>query len=162
MRKRKITDEEFYNNIQDNKEQFYRIAYSYLGSKQDSLDAIQEVTYRSYKNLDKLKNNKYFKTWFIRILINYCIDQRKKNKKTVKLYKDFEDMSFNYIDKIEVHDIVNRLKAKYREIILLKYFEELTIREISDVLDIPEGTVKTRLSRGLNKLRKSINGGDKN
>ncbi|WP_130805590.1 sigma-70 family RNA polymerase sigma factor [Senegalia massiliensis] len=154
---------EFYKILNENKDQLYRIAYSYLGDKEEALDAIQEITYKGYTNLHKLKKKEYMKTWTIRILINYCINRKKKMKRKVELYKEFEDGNINFQQDLEVHDLVDRLKPKYREIIILKYFEDLTISEISNILDTPEGTIKTRLSRGLNSLREGINiGGDVN
>ncbi|MGO1527502.1 MAG: RNA polymerase sigma factor [Senegalia sp. (in: firmicutes)] len=148
---------EFYRILKENKDQLYRIAYSYLGDKEEALDAIQETTYKGYTNLNKLKKKEYMKTWTIRILINYCINRKKKMKRKVELYKDFEDGNINFQHDLEVHDLVERLKPKYREIIILKYFEDLTIAEISKILDMPEGTIKTRLNRGLNSLREEIN-----
>lgn len=159
----KEIESEFYIILNENKEQLYRIAYSYLGDKEEALDAIQETAYKGYKNLHKLKKREYMKTWTIRILINYCINRKKKMSKTVELYKEFKDGKINFQEDLEVHDLVDRLRPKYREIIILKYFEGLTISEISNILDTPEGTVKTRLSRGLNSLREGINsGGDVN
>lgn len=148
---------EFYKLFKENKEQLYRIAYSYLGDKEEALDAIQETAYKGYKNLHKLKKKEYMKTWTIRILINYSINRKKKLSKTVELYKEFEDKDIKYQENLEVHDLVDHLRPKYREIIILKYFEDLTISEISNILNMPEGTIKTRLSRGLKSLREILN-----
>jgi RNA polymerase sigma-70 factor (ECF subfamily) len=66
----------------------YKIAYSYFGNEQDALEAIQETTCRAYNNFHKLKQPQYFKTWLIRILINYCIDEKKRMKKSTLLIED--------------------------------------------------------------------------
>lgn len=157
----KGNDEALYELIDNNKEQLYKIAYSYFKNQQDSLEAIQETTFRAYKNIKKLKEPKYFKTWLIRILINYCIDEVKRNNRVLNIEKPVKALDKNNSDdKLTVDEAMETLKPKYKEIIVLKYFEDLTIREISDVIQIPEGTVKTRLSRALSSLREYLNRGE--
>ncbi|MTI47508.1 sigma-70 family RNA polymerase sigma factor [Sporosalibacterium faouarense] len=150
-------DEAFYSIIHDNKEQLYRIAFSYLKNKEDSLEAIQEMTFRAYKNISKLKKPKYFKTWIIRILINYCVDEQKRQRKTLTLNRSSEGITdSDRVEKLTVESAVDKLKPKYKDVIVLKYFEDLTISEIADIMKCPEGTIKTRLSRGLASLRKYL------
>lgn len=148
-------DEAFYQIINEHKDRLYRIAYSYLSNKHDALEAVQETTYRAYVNIHKLKQPQYVSTWVIRILINYCTDEYKRKGKTTVLHDNIEDYKDNAdnTEKIDVETALEKLNPKYREVILLKYFEDLTITEISKVLDCPEGTVKTWLSRGLKSLR---------
>lgn len=151
-------DEAFYCLVSGYKEQLYRIAFSYLKSQEDALEAIQETTFRAYKNLYKLKNPQYFKTWLIRILINYCINEIKRREKVVGITKPINHrVEDDKTDRLTVESAVQKLKDKHREVILLKYFEDLTISEIANVMDHPEGTIKTWLNRGLASLRLLLN-----
>ncbi|MEX2104755.1 MAG: sigma-70 family RNA polymerase sigma factor, partial [Bacilli bacterium] len=77
-------DDAFYRLILDNKEKMYRIAYSYFKNETDALEAIQEVTYRAYVRIKKLREPQYFNTWLIRIMINYCLDEMKKGNRFVQ------------------------------------------------------------------------------
>ncbi len=153
-------DEAFYYLINSNKEQLYRIGYSYLKNKDDALEAIQETTFRAYKKIHKLKNPQYFKTWLIRILINYCIDEQARRKKISSFTNNnVSSIEYDKDDKLVVEAVIEKLKPKYREIIVLKYFEDMTISEIAYLKECPEGTIKTRLSRALERLRNILNQG---
>lgn len=146
--------EAFYNLISPHKIQMYKIAYSYFGNEQDALDAIQETTCRAYNNLYKLKQPEYFKTWLIRILINYCIDQKRKMKKSASIVQEMLiETQNNQEDRILLRQALQALHPKYRSIIILKYFEDLTLKEIADILDRPVGTIKTWLNKALKQLR---------
>ena len=68
--------------VKNNQEKLYRIAFSYSKSEEASLDIVQDTIVKSLKNIDKLKEEKYLKTWFYRILINECLQYIKKNKRT--------------------------------------------------------------------------------
>lgn len=147
-------DEQLYLLISDNKKQLYRIAYSYLRNQEDALEAIQETTFRVYKNRHKLKNPQYFKTWVIRILINYCADECKRRKKVLSITKPMDfHVDESKEERLTIDCAIEKLKDKHREVIILKYFEDLTISEIADIMNHPEGTIKTWLSRGLDRLR---------
>ena len=90
-------DEAFLKLFQTYEEELYRIAYLYVKNKEDALDVIQETAYRSFKNLNSLKNVEYFKTWLTKITINCAIDYIRKNKKVIQLKPGYEEL-------IEVHD----------------------------------------------------------
>jgi RNA polymerase sigma-70 factor (TIGR02954 family) len=157
--------EAFYRLILCYKDNLYNIAYCYLKSEQDTLECIQEVTYRSYLKINKLKNPKYFSTWITKILINYCIDEQKRKMKIVNIeeYPIANDKNNNNVDKLTLEDAIEKLEPKYKEVIILKYIQDMTIIEISKIMECPEGTIKTWLSRALKQLRDLLNiGGDFN
>lgn len=144
----------FYNLICEHKIQMYKIAYSYFRNEQDALEAIQETTYRAFNSLQKLKQEQYFKTWLFRILINYCIDENKRKKKIIMLpvssdINEAEDTD----NRLEISRAISKLNSKYKSIIILKYFEDLTINDIAYILEKPVGTIKTWLNKALNELR---------
>lgn len=150
-------DHAFYELITMNKEKLYKIAFSYLRDETDSLEAIQEVTYRAYTKLNKLKEPKFFSTWLIKILINYCTDELKRRKRTV--FKPVEDHPTNELDKDARYDLeqaVDQLDTKYKTVIILKYYQDLTITDIAAILERPEGTIKTWLNKALKELRKGL------
>lgn len=141
----------------------YKTALAYLKSELEALEAIQEVTYRAYKNIRSLKEIKYAKTWLIRIMINYCIDQQKRNKRFI--------LNENILNDVGIHDshltleldqAMTHIDDRSREILTLIYFNGLKIKEVAKVMQRPEGTIKTWLNRALKLLRKQLDekGGD--
>lgn len=155
-RAKKGDEHAFYSLISAHKEQLYRIAYSYLKSEQDSLEAIQEVTFRAYKALPKLKDDFFFSTWLIRIMINYCNDQIRKKKRETLTSIELEVPYVDNTDRFELEEAIEALDEKSKEVITLKYFQDLKVKDIAEILDCPEGTVKTWLSKALKKLRDQI------
>jgi RNA polymerase sigma-70 factor (TIGR02954 family) len=157
--------EAFYKLILTYKDKLYNIGYCYLKSQQDTLEAIQEVTYRCYLKINKLKEPKYFATWITKILINYCIDEQKRKMKIVNIedHSIENDKNSNNVDKLTLEDAIEKLESKYKEVIILKYIQDMTILDISKIMDSPESTIKTWLSRALKQLKDLLNiGGDFN
>jgi RNA polymerase sigma-70 factor (TIGR02954 family) len=150
-------DEAFLKLMQTYKTDLYKTALAYLGNKEDSLEAIQEVTYRAYRSIHTLQEVAYVKTWLIRIMINYCNDQLKKNKRML-LGDDLLNIQGNSVDHtgLELKDAISGLDARSREILTLKYFHDLKIKEIADVMQRPEGTIKTWLNKALKALRTKL------
>lgn len=150
-------DEAFLRLMQTYKTDLYKTALAYLGNEEDSLEAIQEVTYRAYRSIPTLKEAAYVKTWLIRIMINYCNDQLKKNKRIV-LSDELLNIQGDSVDHtgLELKDAMLGLDARSREILTLKYFHDLKIREIADVMQRPEGTIKTWLNKALKGLRNKL------
>lgn len=156
-------NDSFYQIINNYKEMLYRIAYTYFNNQEDALEAVQETTYRAYKNINKLKSPQYFKTWITRILINFCNDEIKRRKKIIPLKFNIssEIVEINE-NKLIIDFALNQLKSNYKQVILLKYMEDMKISEIAQIMDCPEGTVKSWLNRGLAELKKILSkGGEK-
>ena len=140
-------------------EQLYRTAYLYVGNREDALDVVQETSYKAYVVLKKLKEVEYFSTWLIRILIRTSYECIRKKKK-ISFVEEENVQVLNEADRnlsnSELLKVVQQLRKKYRDVILLHYFQELTVKEVSQVLVIPEGTVKTYLFRGRKQLKKIL------
>ena len=141
--------------IRMNTQSMYKVAWAYLKNDEDVADAIQETILKCYEKLSTLKKDSYFKTWMIRILINEC-------NKILNHYKKFNwdeeipligqmDMS---IAEFEFKEMLGRIDAPYRIILLLYYVEGFRISEIAEILDLNKNTVKTRLSRGRQQAKK--------
>ena len=103
-------DNAFYGLISAYKDNLYNVAYCYLKNQQDTLEAIQEVTYRAYLKINKLKEPKYFNTWLTRILINYCIDEQKRKQKIVSLEEEPSNYNDNHIDNLTIEDAIEKLE----------------------------------------------------
>lgn len=130
----------------------YKIAYLHLKNQEKSLDAIQECSYRGFKHINKLKDIDNFKPWIVKILTNICIDTIKKDNKIIYLDEENplvmeEEKSISLEEKLDLYDAIDKLKPEYRTVIILKYFNDFTIKRIGEIIDVNENTVKTRLSR---------------
>ena len=131
----------------------YRTAFAYLKNEHDAIEAIQETTYRCFKNIHKLKEPRYVGTWLVRILLNVCHDMHKK-KSRIELRGTLEDEGSYYDSpKLEIAEAIAQLPLEQQQLIFLKYFQDLKNIEIASVQNIPEGTVKSRLHTALRKLR---------
>lgn len=150
IRRAKKDDKDAFCRLMDEHLQcMYKMASAYLKNDEDVSDAIQDTILSCYENLRSLKQNRYFKTWMLRILINKCKDILKQ-KKQVTYTDQMPETPFyeeEYAAK-EWAQMLEPLDNKYRLVILLYYMEGFNIREISDILDMKESTVKSRLQRG--------------
>ena len=140
----------------------YRIAFSYSKSEEASLDIVQDTIVKSLKNIDKLKEEKYLKTWFYRILINECLQYIKKNKRTKaceleeieNIIEWNDNISFEGID---IYKYIQKLNEKLKTVIILRFFEDMKIDEIAKITKTNANTVKSRLYKGLKELKRLIN-----
>ena len=131
-------------------ETLYRTAYAYLRNEQDALDAMQELAYRALKKMHQVKEPAYINTWLVRVLINICLDMKKKRVETVSTYAE---PSYEVQTNFEVLDLISQLPEQEQQAIYLKYVEQRTNKDIATLQNIPEGTVKSRVHHALKKLR---------
>ena len=142
-------------------EKYYRLAYSYMGNQEDALDVVQESAYKAIRDSKKVENENYISTWIYRIVVNTAIDMLRKRKKE-GINTQIEDYEMPVEDTYSDPDLavaLNRLKAEERLVITLRYFEELSLEEISDIAGEPLSTIKSRLYRALKKLRVDLEEG---
>lgn len=133
---------------------YYRMAMSFVHNEADAADIVQEGAYKAIKNSDSLKYMEYAETWIYRIMMNE-IYRRLKERKT-KSIEDGYMVEFHVEDTYENIDLMralNSMSDSDRAVIQLKYFEGLKLDEIAYVLGENLNTVKSRLYRGLKKLR---------
>lgn len=140
--------------LEDNKDKLYKISWSYLYNHADIEDVFQDTLIKVYENIHTLKNPNYFESWYISILLNECRKKLRENKKEV-LKENVENDEY-HIDQYDFFQELNSIDDIYKEVIVLKYISGYTQEEISNILDIPIGTVKSRLYRGFRELRKLI------
>lgn len=144
--------------IEDLSIYLYNIAQAMLKNDEQSADAIANTILKAYTKLKTLKKPEYFKTWISRILINECKDILRKNKKIVYIEEYYNQTNEQEVDtiskeeKIDVIDAINKLDKKTKDVVILYYYNELKIEEIAKILNLPEGTVKSRMNTAKNKL----------
>lgn len=133
----------------------YRICYSYFHNEHDALDAMQEFTLRAFKKVKTVKKPEYLSTWLVRVLINVCHNLYKK-KQRIEL-KEFIDIPAEQEPDItEISELIKQLPEKEQTLIYLKYYQDMKNIDIARELDIPEGTVKSRLHSVMRKLRNLV------
>ncbi|WP_253199168.1 sigma-70 family RNA polymerase sigma factor [Clostridium gasigenes] len=146
--------------IKNNKVYLYKIAYSYVKNQDDALEIIQECSYKAMLNIGKLKETNYFKTWITRILINCSIDFLKAKNNQISFNDEIRlepiTKSISIDEKLDLYKAIDLLNDKYKTVIILKYFNDMTIEDISKIIEIPQNTVKTYLRRAKNKLGNSL------
>lgn len=144
----------------ENQKVFYRLAYSYVKNPEDALDVVQEAIYKAFSSIDSIQDFDYIKTWFYRIIVNVSLDFLRKRKREVTSYDEFilnnDTGIVDHYNDIDLERSLQILPEKYRSIIVLRFFEDLKLDEIAEVLDKNVNTVKTRLYKGLQMLRLSM------
>jgi RNA polymerase sigma-70 factor (ECF subfamily) len=152
----------------------YNLAYRFAGDLSEAYDLTQEVFLRVYKSLPGSRTDLPFKPWIYRIATNLCINWTKKRRKTVLLLHDrdlnqnpvFEQIADQdplpdeLLERKDLQELLNsaisKLPLKYRSVVILRYGQQLSLKEIAEVLGLPMGTVKTHLLRAKAALRKIL------
>ena len=142
--------------LTENYERYYRLAYSYMRYEDDALDVVQESAYRAIRDCRKVRNKDYLSTWIYRIVVNTALDMlRRKKKENITEELPEIPVEDQYQD-LELRTVLNQLDDKSRTIILLRYFEDLKLEDIADIVGDNLNTVKARLYRSLKKLRLNL------
>jgi len=152
------------NLILKEKDNYYKLAYFYMKNQHDALDILQEMIVIVYKEIPKLKKLSSFYIWSKKILVNLCKKElSKKNKfEEVDETLSLEEKGFKETEnKIYLKALIESLNEDQKEIIKLRFYLDYSYDEIAKLLDIPLGTVKSRINKGINRIRKNI-GGDIN
>ena len=136
----------------------YRISMSMLKNEHDAQDAVHEAILLAYQNRDKLRQTEYFGTWFVRILINQCSKMLRSRKRYADIGDELPDIASrdNPYLSVEVGEAIDSLPEKIRLTVILFYIEDYSVKEIKEILHIPEGTVKSRLSKGRKLLKERL------
>ncbi|MCH5263072.1 MAG: sigma-70 family RNA polymerase sigma factor [Lachnospiraceae bacterium] len=135
----------------------YRIAISMLQNEEDAADAIQETVLKCWQKIGQLRNDKYFETWLIRILINQCNDILRGRKKVVYV-EDIPEIAHedNYFTDAW-KEVLNGLGEKYRVVMELYYVDGFSTKEIAKMLHITDTNVRSRMLRGRKQLEQLLN-----
>lgn len=135
----------------------YRLAFSRTNSRYDADDILQTVFLKLVKSKVEFRDDEHIKAWLIRVTLNTSKNLLLSAFRRLTLPLE-DTLAFEMKEKSEVYYAVMKLSAKYRTVIHLFYFEDLSISEIAQLLDTKEATVKTRLSRARQKLQSELKG----
>lgn len=142
-------------------EYLYKLAYMYTKNEQDALDAVQECAMRAMISMDKLREPQYFKTWITRILINsiYRAQQKYRNNSPFEDYNEAApEQTLSIEEKTDLYDAIDLLPPIYKTVVILQYFHGMKIKDIAEVMNIPQGSVKAYLYRAKELLRRQLDG----
>lgn len=153
----------------------YNVAYRIMGNEEDAKDMTQEALIKVYKNLKKFRMDSSFSTWLYRIVMNTCKDELRKKKMKVisidqpietgegKMHMDLEDTGLKPDEIIEsretqkeVHEALQEVSETNRVVVVLRDIKGFSYSEISDIIDVPVGTIKSRINRGRQELKKIL------
>lgn len=163
---KEILYERLIQYILENQDRFYRVAYSYTRHQEDALDVVQSAVCKALEAHKGIKNEDAVRTWFYRILINECLTVIKKRKRllltddTLKQEEVYYEKGYEQDDDMEMEKELDRLEPDVQGIIRLRFFEELSLKEISCITGLNLNTVKTKLYRGLKQLKENIQEAD--
>lgn len=147
-----MTKEEFALHIEEIKYKLYRTALLYLGNETLAVDAVDESVYKALCSLRKLRQPEYFDTWMIRILINECYKELKRQKRRSS-FKELPETAEEDFDGLPLKEAIAKLPKELKEVIILRYFSGYTLVETASILKIPQGTAASRQRRALSLLR---------
>ncbi|MCA1065934.1 sigma-70 family RNA polymerase sigma factor [Rossellomorea sp. AcN35-11] len=147
--------------VQQHYERIYRTAYLYVHNEEDALDVVQEATYQAYKSIHSLKHPEYFMTWLTRIVIRCAGQFIKKRNNVISMSDEYlsnlpEESNSDIEESSQLLHAIQQLRVSYRAAIILFYYNDYSIKMISQEMDIPENTVKTYLRRGKAELKKLL------
>lgn len=149
-------EKEIKKYIVDNKESLYRFAYSYVRNEDDALDVVHDSICKSLTNINTLKNIDSIRSWIYKIVSNCAIDYIRKNKKYVMMSDNLEmdnAVEYDTYEDLDLQEALDRLPEKYRIVIILRYFEDMKIGDIAEIMGENVNTIKTRLYNALSKLK---------
>jgi RNA polymerase sigma-70 factor (ECF subfamily) len=149
--------------LKQEKDKLYRMAYTYVKNEEDALEVFQQTVLKAIESIHQLKEPIYFSTWLTRICINSAITMLKKKKKLVMMEDVVErlvgnELSEDLAQRLDVADALSKLPEKYKTTLLLRFYQDFSVKQIAHILECPEGTVKSNIHRGLSILKQNLKG----
>lgn len=151
--------------LRDVETPLYRTAFYMLGNEQDALDATQDALIKIYKNIHAFEQKAKFLTWAQRIVTNVCIDKCRQSKKNSISIDEHEYLLSNYgtnhVDdemertflNHELNQAIEQLPEHHRVVVIMRYIQDLSYKEIAEAVDLPINTVKSYLFRARQQLQ---------
>lgn len=151
---KKITQDKLSEIIVENKENMYRLAFSIVKNDADAQDAVSEAIVLAFERRHQLRKPSSARAWLMQILVNASKQIIARSNRVILTEQEQQLETASMIESNEMWEIVMELEEEFREIVVLYYYEEFAVKEISKMLKLPEGTVKSRLARARQKLLK--------
>lgn len=148
------------DQILDNYEAMYRLAYTYVRNEEDALDIVQESVYKAIKNASKVQQESYIRTWLWRIVMNTALDLIRSRKQEVTLEEAGETGKEDTYQDFDTLEALKILDEREKAVVVLRFFEDRKLDEIAQILQENANTVKTILYRSLKKLRIELTEGE--
>ena len=145
--------------IIENLNKFYRLAYSYVRNREDALDVVQNAVCSALEHYQTLRSQEAIRTWFYRILVNECLMILRNRKQTFTEDENLEEASYEeqgFERWDDLYDSIGRLEPDTQMIIKLRFFEELPLKEIAQIMEMNLSTVNAKLYRGLKWLKVNV------
>lgn len=133
----------------------YKTAILYMGSEAMAVDALDEAVYKGLCGCKRLRQEEYFDTWMMRILINECHNELRRQKRLYPL-EELTETAAESFDCLPLKEAIHKLPGELKDIIILRYFDGYTLTETASLLKIPQGTAATRQRRALKLLRMEL------
>jgi RNA polymerase sigma-70 factor (ECF subfamily) len=150
--------------VKNESEKLYKTAFLYVRNKEDALDVLQETICKAFITIEHVRQPEFFNTWLTRILINTAINLLNKRKRLV-MDEDFihevpSASNGDIEDKMDLMNAIHKLDEHYQTVIILFYYQNLSIHSIAKTMEKPENTIKTYLRRAKIELKNLIGGGN--
>lgn len=145
--------------VMEHQAALYRTARSLLSNPQDAEDAVQQAICAAFAHREQLREPEKFKAWLLRILVNTCYEQLRRQRRTVELSAVEDTLTApgqDPTESISLWQAVLALPEPMRYVVTLFYYEDCTIAQTAQILNLSQGAVKTRLSRARDQLRKIL------
>lgn len=149
----------FINYVRDNKNQLYILAYSYVKNEQDALDVVQDSIQKGWTALGTLENQDQIKSWLYKIVVRTAIDFLRKMKRIqvteedTLIYLSEQQQQNDDYRNLDLENALENLPFSLKQIIILRYFEDLKLEDVANIVDIPLSTAKSRLYKALKLLK---------
>ena len=156
--RRKQDTDAFMELIEENMQSMYKTAWAILRNEEDVADALQETIVKGFESLHTLRRPEFFKTWMMRILINTCLQIRKQRQRLLTFGDDLPEMPVedSYDTDSGFKELLDMVDEADRLLLTLYYADEFKVSEIAELLEMNVNTVKTRLSRAREKIRRGL------
>lgn len=151
--------QEYIDYIVEHRQLYYRLAYSFMGNEADSMDAVSQLTLTVLEKGHTLRESKAFPAWSKKVLANICrsrLKEQKRRELPLELPLELaaaEEKGLSAEDALSLRTAVRALPEVQRDVIILRYYLNYEYKEIADILDLPQGTIKSRLHRAVKQLQ---------
>ena len=136
----------------------YRFALIHTHNSEAAMDAVQEAVVKALEKLDTLREVRYLRTWFYRILLNECTNHFRRQARTVPMEAQPEAASYGppLADRLTLYQCIEALPEELRTVVVLRFFHDMKLGEVAQITGVNENTVKTRLYRAIRLLKREL------
>lgn len=153
---KKDLEEIVHTRLVENYDKYYRLAFSYVHNEEDAQDIVQEGAYKAIFKSDSVKREEYIDTWIYRIMINEALQFLRRRKREITAEIDGKLLTQDTYENLDLKKAIDELEPLDRTIIILRYFEDMQIGKIADIMELNVNTVKSHLYRSMEKMKLSL------